>query len=68
MLAEHKQAVGKRTDQFNTEEILSVRNALWNLERHQALVSNKPVHGPLCPRTVAVFVDLEPIEASYISL
>lgn len=59
---------GVEGDEFNTEEILSSGDTFGDRECHQALIGNESVYSPLCPRSVAVFIDLEPVKVGHIGL
>ena len=57
----------ERTNDFDTEKILTSRNAAGDREAHKTFVGNKFVDCPLAP-VKTILVDLEPLETSNVGL
>lgn len=49
-----------QSNQLSSKQIVSIRDALWNLHVDLSLIGNKPVDRPLSIAGEAIVIDLEP--------
>lgn len=53
-----------QSDKFDTEKVISGRNASWDRKVDETFIRDHRINGPRPVRVESIFPDLEPLEAS----